>query len=232
MPAFNEERSVHGVLREVEDILGAEVDCIVVDDGSRDLTAAEARRAGAIVARLPFNLGVGGALRTGLRYALDCGYDAAVQLDADGQHDARYVSSLLDALSGADLVIGSRFAGTGDYVARGPRRWAMVLLSGGIRLLTGNRLTDTTSGFKAYGPMAIKVLAEAMPAEYLGDTVEALVIICRAGGRVREVPVSMRERSAGQPSAGPLRSARYLARVVLALVIAAIKPSNSVETNA
>lgn len=224
MPAFNEEGSVRAVLHEVREVLGSGVDCLVVDDGSRDGTAEEARLGGAMVARLPFNLGVGGALRTGLRYALDRGYAAAVQLDADGQHDARYVGALVGALENADLVIGSRFAGVGAYSASGPRRWAMVLLSGGIRVLTGNRLTDTTSGFKAYGPRAIEVLAEAMPAEYLGDTVEALVIVSRAGCRVQQVPVSMRERAAGQPSAGPLRSARYLARVVLALVVAAIKP--------
>jgi glycosyltransferase involved in cell wall biosynthesis len=224
MPAFNEQESVYRVVREVLDGLGPSFDCLVVDDGSRDGTASEARRAGALVARLPFNLGVGGALRTGLRYAREQGYAAAVQVDADGQHDAQYVPGLIAALSEADLVIGARFAGTGDYAVRGPRRWAMKMLSGGIFLMTKVRLSDTTSGFKAYGSRAIEVLAENLPAEYLGDTVEALVIAARAGCRIVQIPVAMRERTTGRPSAGPLASAKYLARVIMAMAVASIKP--------
>lgn len=224
MPALNEAGSVHSVVREVLDTLGSDVDCLVVDDGSRDDTASEARRAGAIVIRLPFNLGVGGALRAGFIYAREHGYSAAVQVDADGQHDPRYVPELLAQLAEHDLVIGARFAGTGDYTVRGPRKWAMKLLSTAIRLITRVRLTDTTSGFKACGPRAIELFADHMPAEYLGDTVEALVIAARAGCRICQVPVAMRERASGRPSQGILSSAKYLARAMMAISVGVIRP--------
>src|SRR5207253_11274259 len=119
------------------------VDILVVDDGSSDDTAIKAGGAGAVVAKLPYNLGVGGAMRTGYRYARDHGYDVAIQVDADGQHDPRYVPKLLDALTEADLVIGARFAGVGDYRVRGPRRWAMTMLSLVLSRLAHTRLSDT-----------------------------------------------------------------------------------------
>src|SRR5450756_660968 len=107
-----------------------DVDVLVVDDGSTDLTSVTAREAGAVVARLPYNLGVGGAMRLGFRYAVEHDYDTVVQIDADGQHDPAFVPQLLDRIAaGADLVIGARFAGVGEYRVRGPRRWAMALLS-------------------------------------------------------------------------------------------------------
>lgn len=223
MPAFNEEESVASVVREVRAALPG-VGCLVVDDGSRDNTAVRAEEAGATVARLPFNLGVGGALRLGFKYALEHGYRAAVQIDADGQHDPTEVPALLAELDTADLVIGARFAGRGDYEARGPRRWAMKMLASILSRTAKTKLTDTTSGFKAMGSRAIALFAIHYPAEYLGDTIEALVIASRAGLVIREVPAKLRPRAAGTPSHGPIKSAVYLGRAMLALLFALMRP--------
>lgn len=223
MPAYNEEESVASVVAEVYEKLPG-VDCLVIDDGSRDGTAAEARRAGAKVARLPFNLGVGGAVRVGFRYALENGYETVVQIDSDGQHDPSSVPALLRELEHVDLVLGARFAGEGDYKVRGPRRWAMVWLSMILSRTCRTRLTDTTSGFRASNRRAIKLFADHYPAEYLGDTVETLVIAARAGLDVTQVPVAMRERAGGVPSHNPLKAAAYLGRAAVALVFAHMRP--------
>jgi glycosyltransferase involved in cell wall biosynthesis len=222
IPSWNEADSIGAVVAEVRGELPG-VDVLVVDDGSSDDTSALAAAAGARVARLPFNLGVGGAMRTGYRYARDHGYDIAVQVDADGQHDPRYVPKLLDELADADLVIGSRFAGVGEYRVRGPRRWAMWMLSVVLSRLAHTRLTDTTSGFKACNRPLIEFFAGWYPAEYLGDTVETLVRVSRRGYRVREIPVVMRVRMGGNPSHSPLRAAIYLFRAFTVLLLALIR---------
>lgn len=224
LPAFNESGSVAQVIAEIRSEL-PDVTCLVVDDGSSDATAEVARAAGAHVASLPFNLGVGGAMRLGFRYAVANGFDAVVQIDADGQHDPASVPPLLARLDGADIVIGARFAGVGDYSVRGPRRWAMKMLGGTLSRAAKTRLTDTTSGFKACGPRAIALFAEHYPAEYLGDTIEALVIALRNGLVVVQVPVAMRERMAGQPSHNPFKAAVYLGRAVFALFFAFVRPA-------
>jgi glycosyltransferase involved in cell wall biosynthesis len=226
MPAFNEARSVGEVVGEVVAALPG-VGLLVVDDGSSDETSAVARRAGAKVATLPFNLGVGGAMRVGFRYALESGFHTVVQIDADGQHDPTAVPDLLRALEGADLVLGARFAGAGAYRIRGPRRWAMAVLATALSRSAHTKLTDTTSGFRASGPRAIRLFAEHYPAEYLGDTVESLVIASRAGLVIRQVPVAMRVRSAGVASHRPFRAAVYLGRATIALLIALVRPSSA-----
>lgn len=225
IPAYNESASVAAVIGEVQREVPA-ASCLVIDDGSHDDTAAVARESGAGVLQLPINLGVGGAMRAGYRYALENGFDVAIQIDADGQHDPSHVKELLDELTGADIVIGARFAGVGEYSVRGPRRWAMRLLSATLSRATGTRLTDTTSGFKACGARAIALFAREMPAEYLGDTIEALVIAAKNGLTVRQVPVAMRERSAGVPSHNPVKSAVYLLRAVFALFFAYARPTS------
>jgi glycosyltransferase involved in cell wall biosynthesis len=224
VPAWNEEASVGAVVAEVYAAL-PRVHCLVVDDGSSDRTADVAEKAGATVVRLPFNLGVGGAMRTGFIYALRNGFDNVVQIDADGQHDPASVHQLLPALGHADLVIGARFAGEGEYQARGPRRWAMVVLARSLSSTTGARLTDSTSGFRASGPRAVRLFAEHYPAEYLGDTVESLVIAARSGLVVTQVPVSMRARATGRPSHNPFKATAYLGRAVVALVFASVRPA-------
>ncbi|KZB83231.1 glycosyltransferase family 2 protein [Amycolatopsis regifaucium] len=230
MPALNEQASVGAVISQVKQSLPG-MDVLVVDDGSSDDTAKLARAAGAEVARLSVNLGVGGAMRTGFRYAAARGYDVVVQVDADGQHDPEEVGALLDALDDADIAIGSRFAGKGSYKASGPRKYAMVVLSLVFSRLGKTKLTDVTSGFKAMGPRAIKLFAAYYPAEYLGDTVESLVMAIRAELKIKEIPVIMRERAAGTPSHSPVKSAVYLGRAGLALLLALVRRRPAVDSS-
>jgi glycosyltransferase involved in cell wall biosynthesis len=221
LPALNEQGSVARVVREVRSAQ-PNATVLVVDDGSSDATAERAASAGAMVMRLPFNLGVGGAMRAGYRYAHQRGFTAVVQVDADGQHNPAEIAHLL-AVSDADVVIGSRFAGRGDYAVHGPRRWAMRLLSAGLTSIVGTSVTDPTSGFRLVHRRAIALFAEHYPEEYLGDTVEALVVAHRAGLRIRQVPVAMRARESGTASTNPARSAVYLLRVVVAVGLAMVR---------
>jgi glycosyltransferase involved in cell wall biosynthesis len=226
LPAWNEEEALPGVLRELHEALPT-ADLLVVNDGSTDRTSAVARRAGAMVVDLPLNLGVGGAMRAGYKFAARNDYDIAVQVDADGQHAPADVARVVGALATeqADVVIGARFAGTGSYEVGGPRRWAMKLLSLSLSKVAGTRLTDTTSGFKASNRRAITLFAADYPAEYLGDTIESLVIASRAGLTIRQVGVEMRPRQGGTPSHNPAKAALFLGRAVLALVIALSRPA-------
>lgn len=223
LPALNEQESVARVIHEVLEARPG-CDVLVVDDGSVDATGARAAAAGADVMRLPFNLGVGGAMRAAYRYARDQGYASVVQVDADGQHDPREIAQLL-AVAGSDVVIGARFAGRGEYVVRGPRRWAMRLLSAVLSRIVGTRLTDPTSGFRLVHGRALALFAEHYPEEYLGDTVESLVIAHRAGMVVTQVPVAMRVRETGVASQNPFRAAMYLIRVIVAVGLALVRRS-------
>lgn len=223
IPAYNEQQSVGAVVSDVLERLPG-VACLVVDDGSSDATAKVASAAGARVAALPFNLGVGGAMRTGFRYALEHGYANVVQIDADGQHSPADAAMLIEQLSNHDLVLGARFAGEGDYKARGPRRWAMTVLASLLSRTAKTKLTDATSGFRASGPRAVRLFADHYPAEYLGDTVESLIIAARSGCDIAQVPVAMNERTAGVPSHNPLKSAVFLGRLGLAVVFAFMRP--------
>lgn len=218
IPAFNEQDAVGGVVAEVSAAV-PEAHVLVVDDGSLDRTRDVAVAAGAEVLSLPFNLGVGGALRAGFRYAVRFGYHVVVQVDGDGQHDPGEIPQLVAALEHADLVIGARFAGSGDYPVRGARWLAMRMLARVVSRRTAARLTDTTSGFRAFNRRAIELFARDYPAEYLGDTVEALLIAGRAGCAIAQVPVAMRARTTGMPSQSSVKSALYLARVGVAVAV-------------
>jgi glycosyltransferase involved in cell wall biosynthesis len=218
MPAFNEEQNIAAIVAETRRIQPG-LDIIVVDDGSTDDTVRIARQVGVQVLQLPFNIGVGGAMRTGFKYAREAGYNCVVQIDADGQHDPSFLGALLEELESFDIVIGARFAGQGEYEVSGPRKWAMKMLSWSLSRICHTQLTDTTSGFKALGPRAIDLFAQRYPAEYLGDTVEALVIARRRGLRVTQVPVAMRDRAGGRPSQSPTKAAIYLGRALIALLV-------------
>jgi glycosyltransferase involved in cell wall biosynthesis len=222
VPAYNEEASIGPVLRDIWAVV-PDAGLLVVNDGSSDRTHEVALAERAKVLSLPFNLGVGGAMRTGFRYALRNGYTQVIQVDADGQHDPKQIPVLIRELSRADIVIGARFAGAVDYPVRGPRRWAMRLLASYLSRLTGARLTDVTSGFRASGPRAVELFAKHYPVEYLGDTVESLVIAALAGLRVTQVPVSMRVRELGRPSQTPFRALAYLLRACMALAMARVR---------
>lgn len=228
IPAWNEEESLPDVLIEVGQIL-PRATVLVVNDGSEDRTAQVACDAGAEVLDLPLNLGVGGAMRAGYRFAQRHHFAYAAQLDADGQHDPRELARMLEfsQSDGADIVIGARFAGRGDYKARGPRRWAMKFLAAVLSRVTRTRLTDPTSGLKLCDRRAIEVFANDYPAEYLGDTVEALVIAARSGLTVRQLPVEMRPRAGGTPSHSPLKSTVFLGRALLALFVALTRPAGA-----
>lgn len=222
VPARNEEATVAATISSLRQAQ-PDVDVLVVDDGSDDRTADVAAAAGAVVCRLPFNLGVGGAMRAGYRYGLRNGYDVVAQVDADGQHDPAFLTTLVAGLSDADVVIGARFAGTGAYRVGLARGLAMRFLAFVLSRLAGTRLTDTTSGFRVVNRRALAVFAAHYPAEYLGDTVESLVIALRTGCTVKQVPVEMRPRAGGIASQTPLRAALYLVRAVVALGLALVR---------
>jgi glycosyltransferase involved in cell wall biosynthesis len=216
VPALNEERSV-GAVVQMTRRLGYDV--CVVDDGSTDATGAHARAAGATVLRVPLNLGVGGALRCGFRWALAHAYDVVVQLDADGQHDPNEIARLLGAMreNAADMVIGSRFAeGSGAYEVHTARRFAMSLLARRAARITGTQVIDSTSGFRAIRRPLLDGFAANYPVEYLGDTVEALIEAGRSGATIVEHPISASPRAHGRGSAGVLASIWYVARVLIA----------------
>jgi len=219
VPALNEEQSLPATLKELREVVDQH-DIVVIDDGSIDATADVARRAGAVSAQLPFTLGVGGAVRVGLHYAQRNGYDRAVVIDADGQHDPAGVTALLDALdAGADMAVGSRFIeGTPEYRVGRTRRQAMRFLALIVRALTGQRYSDVTSGFRAYDRPVIELLAREYPVEYLADTVEALLIVRYAGFRVDEVPITMRPRAAGVPSTRRVKLVINYLRLLIGIV--------------
>lgn len=229
VPAWNEEQNVGTTVRE---ILAADprYHVAVVDDGSSDATADVGREAGAIVLSLPFNLGVGGAMRTGFTYAQREGYRRAIQVDADGQHNPVDIERVLAGLDDADISIGARFSDVGEYEVRGPRKWAMKFLAAVLSRVAKTRLTDVTSGFRAAGPRAIAQYVRYYPAEYLGDTLDSLVAACHAGLTVTQVPVAMRPRRHGNPSQGPVGSAMYLLRSVFALGLALLRTTRITES--
>ncbi|MBD8010993.1 glycosyltransferase family 2 protein [Microbacterium sp. Re1] len=222
VPAWNESRNVGNTVREIISSSAA-YHVAVIDDGSVDDTGDVARAAGATVLRLPFNLGVGGAMRTGFTYAQRKGYRRVIQVDADGQHNPADIDRVLAGLETADISIGARFSDVGDYKVKGPRRWAMVVLARIVSRVAKTSLTDVTSGFRAANEKAIAQYVSYYPAEYLGDTLDSLVVACHAGLSVTQVPVAMRPRAHGNPSQGPVGSTIYLARSVMALGLAVLR---------
>ena len=233
IPAYNEDESLPGVLKELTEQL-PEDDVLVVSDGSTDRTADVAREAGVYLAVLPFNIGIGGALRTGFAFAVRHGYERAVQFDADGQHDPVAVGLLLDCLdSGADMAIGSRFAegGAVTYDVSRMRRRAMRFLQWLVRMLVRQRFTDTSSGFRAFSRPMLEYFAVTYPVEYM-DSVEALVLACNAGFRVEEVAVNMRGRTGGAPSTKRLKLVYYYVRLVVVLLVSTTSRGQRARRNA
>jgi glycosyltransferase involved in cell wall biosynthesis len=223
VPARNEAGAIGRVVDEIRAV-DPRFDVVVVDDGSTDETAAIAAAHGAAVLRLPFNLGIGGAVQTGFRYALEHGYELAVRLDGDGQHDPRELAVLLGPIDRgeADIVTGSRFAGgAGAYRPPFARRVGIVFFAKLVSLLTRQRVTDTTSGFQALNREGIALFASDYPSDY--PEVEATVLVFKHRLRLAEVPVRMRERAAGESSIGLLSSIYYMLKVTLALFLAMVR---------
>jgi glycosyltransferase involved in cell wall biosynthesis len=219
VPARNEEAAVARVVEELR-VFDPDLDVVVIDDGSEDGTAETAAAAGAVVVRLPFNLGIGGAVQTGFKYALAHGYDTAIRLDGDGQHDPQEIPQLLGPLARdeADVVVGSRFAdGLGDYRPPFARRAGIRWFAHLVSLLTRQKLTDTTSGFQAVNARAIRLFAADYPHDY--PEVEAAVMVVRHQLRIVEVPARMRGRETGASSITAVRSLYYAVKVTLALFV-------------
>ena len=220
VPAFDEEDAIGAVVAEIR-AFDPELDVVVVDDGSADGTGAAARAAGAAVVRLPFNLGIGAAVQTGFRYALEQGYDVAVRLDGDGQHDPAELPKLLEPLERgeADVVTGSRFReGEDGYRPPLARRLGITWFARLVSLLSRQRVTDTTSGFQALNRSGIALFARDYPSDY--PEVEATVLVLKHRLRLVEVPVRMREREHGSSSITLVRSVYYAIKVTLALLVA------------
>jgi glycosyltransferase involved in cell wall biosynthesis len=218
VPSFNEEASVGRVIDELR-AFDPGFDIVVVDDGSTDRTSGVAADRGTHVIRLPFNLGIGGAVQTGYRFAFEQGFDIAVQVDGDGQHDPTQLPKILDpVLNGeADMVVGSRFAGGGVYRSTAVRRVGIRIFASVVSAVVRQRVTDTTSGFRAVNRKGIALFAADYPHDY--PEVEATVMCVKHKLRLTEVPVEMRERSGGQSSITALRSIYYMTKVLLAIFV-------------
>jgi len=223
VPAWNEAAVIGVVVDEIRS-LRSDIEVVVVDDASQDDTAEIAEGRGATVLRLPFNVGIGGAVQTGFRYALEQGYERAVRLDGDGQHDASQIPGILAPIEDgtADLVIGSRFVDpSGSYRPPFARRMGIRVFARLVSVLGGQRVTDTTSGFVALDSAGIELFAAEYPHDY--PEVEATLIALRSGLRLAQVQVEMRERTTGTSSITFLRSLYYIVKVTLALLVASMR---------
>ena len=219
VPAYNEGGAIGDVVESIRASSPA-YDVVVIDDGSHDDTAAIARAHGAAVVSLPYNIGIGGAVQTGFKYALERGYLTAVRLDGDGQHDPGELQKLLGPIARgeADIVTGSRFVeGSGDYRPPLARRIGIIWFAKIVSLLTRQRVTDTTSGFQALNRKGIRLFAADYPHDY--PEVEATVMVVRHELRLLEVPARMREREHGRSSITAVRSLYYVIKVLLALFV-------------
>jgi glycosyltransferase involved in cell wall biosynthesis len=218
VPAFNEAANVGRVLDELR-AFDPDLAIVVISDGSTDRTADVAAEHGAHVIRLPFNLGIGGAVQTGFRYAWEEGYEIVVRVDGDGQHDPAQLDRVLEPLleREADIVVGSRFVGESDYRSTASRRVGIRVLAWVVSVIARQKVTDPTSGFQALNRRAIRLFAGDYPHDY--PEVEGMVMVIRHRLRLREVPVSMRARIHGRSSIGAFASVYYMAKVLLALFV-------------
>lgn len=223
VPAFNESGNIGKTVAEIRKI-AVPVDILVVNDGSKDATAAQAKAAGAKVISLPFNLGIGGAVQTGFKFAYKHRYDIAVQVDGDGQHDTAYLLALLAPIveEHADMTVGSRFLNpTAGYRSSFVRRIGIHFFAHLLSFLTQCKITDSTSGFRAYNRRAIEIYARYYPQDY--PEPEAIVVAKRLGLQIVEVPVAMRERQSGHSSIRYLMTLYYMIKVTLAILLDMLK---------
>jgi glycosyltransferase involved in cell wall biosynthesis len=224
VPAYNEEGMIARVVRDIDRHAPA-FNVLVVDDGSVDSTAKEAEEAGAIVLRHPFNLGIGGAMQSGYKYALAHGYDVAVQVDGDGQHKSEYLPEMLDALhtedAEADMVYGTRFRGDPGYKVPFGRRLGNLIFSLVLTAITRQKITDPTSGFRMVNRRGIELFARDYPHDY--PEVEAILMLHNNRLRIHEVQVRMNARGFGRSSIDYPRAAYYMMKVMLALFVGLLR---------
>lgn len=222
VPAYNEAENIDYVINDIRKH-SPQADILVVNDGSIDSTEEVANKAGVTVINHPFNMGIGAAMQTGYRYAEGKGYDVAIQVDGDGQHPPDQIHLLLKPVikGKADMVIGSRFLGEGDYVPSLARSIGIRVFSWMLSLITGEKVTDPTSGFRAVNREVIRFFAKNYPEDY--PEVEAIVLLHKAGFNMVEVPVRMKARVWGKSSITYFHAAYYMVKVLLAIFIDMIK---------
>ncbi|MEP7290373.1 MAG: glycosyltransferase family 2 protein [Chloroflexota bacterium] len=228
IPALNEEASIAHVINLIREH-APWADVAVINDGSADRTGEIAEACGAIVLHLPHNVGIGAAVQTGMIFAARSGYEVAVQNDGDGQHDPREIPLLVRDLveSGADVVIGSRYIEDRGYITPPIRRFGIVILARVISLVTRQNFTDPTSGFRASNRRTIRLCANFYPHDY--PEPEAVVLLHKAGLKLREIPVTMNPRYGGTSSITPLKSGLYMVKVLLAILIDLLRAAPRVE---
>lgn len=223
VPAFNECGNIGRTVEEIRKSAHG-VDILVIDDGSRDATAQEAGLSGGMVVSLPFNLGIGAAVQTGFQYAQRYQYDIAVQIDGDGQHDASFLEKIIEPIlrDEADMVVGSRFLEkSGGFQSSFSRRVGINFFVHLINALTGVKISDPTSGFRAYNKKMIALFSEYYPYDF--PEPEAIVVTQQAGGRIVELPVIMRAREAGSSSIRYFKTLYYMVKVTLAILLHMIR---------
>lgn len=220
IPAYNEEKSITAVIRDIR-YYNPAIDILVVDDGSTDLTYKAAKAAGAMVISLPQNLGIGGAVQTGYKYANRRDYDVVIQVDGDGQHDPKDLMKLVSVIKNneADLVIGSRFLKETEYESSFMRQVGINFFSKLVSILCGTTYYDTTSGYRAANKTVIALFSTYYPKDY--PEVETIVYASKKGLRVKEVSVDMNQRQGGKSSITPLKSIYYMIKVTFALLLRA-----------
>ncbi len=218
IPAFNEENNIGTIINEIQNCR-INFDVLIIDDGSTDATAEVARSHDVLVVSLPFNLGIGGAVQTGFKFALRNGYNYAIQVDADGQHNPSEIEKLFEPLKEGefDVVIGSRYLDKNDYQTTFFRRVGAVIFMGLNFLTTGQKIKDNTSGFRCYNRRTIEFLSKTYPDDY--PEVEAIAVLGKNGFRIKEIPVRMRSRHSGSSSITNLKSIYYMIKVSLAILI-------------
>jgi glycosyltransferase involved in cell wall biosynthesis len=217
IPAFNEEvvlgRTLDALLQEV-----SSNQVLVVSDGSTDKTSQIVNHRKINLLELPFNLGVGAAMRSGFQFAKENGFQKVIQFDADLQHQPKYIKEIVSELDKYDVVVGSRFAANSSYKVSFVRSLAMGLLKDSVTRHIGRKMTDVTSGFRGANKKAIEVFADFYPSEYLADTVESLIMAHDKGLTISEIAVTMQERQGGMPSQNIFRSTLYLFRSILVII--------------
>lgn len=222
IPAFNESACILKTVQNIKEHT-KEFDYIVIDDHSTDETALLCEKNAVPVLKLPTNLGIGGAVQTGYRYAMENNYDIAVQFDGDGQHNAAFLEKMATTLinENVDMVIGSRFIEKEGFQSSGMRRVGIRFLSGLTKVLTGKKITDPTSGLRMISKEVIELFASDYPKDY--PEPESNVLLLRSGKKIIEIPVIMQARETGKSSISPRKSIYYMIKVSLAMIIAGIR---------
>ncbi|RMD93250.1 MAG: glycosyltransferase family 2 protein [Calditrichaeota bacterium] len=219
IPAYNEEQNISSLIPEIKQY-APDLDIVVINDHSSDRTSQIARKLGVMVIDLPCNLGYGGAVQTGFKYAVKSGYDYCIQLDGDGQHDPKSIEDLRKEIenNGADVILGSRFLGSALYKIPALRKIGMALFGKIIKLSTGMQITDPTSGYQALSQKAMRFFAnDNYPIDY--PDADTLIILNYAGFKIKEIPVIMRQRNFGESMHNNLKAVYYLIKMFLSLLV-------------